>query len=165
ILSNFSSSDPIDYSLRSTDPFFEFDAISYQQKYSARSDLLGLNKPTFYFSWLPKHLKDKNYHDLSIPQQEFFLFWSQKILKAEDFNSFYSEMLELKRVNPQSDVHLEIWTARKLSELQNYLDRLSVNEDLRTLLNKLEIHNSNKFPHFSWNGFNNIYHDQLVKVF
>ena len=165
ILSNFSSSDPIDYSLRSTDPFFEFDAISYQQKYSARATMMGLDKPNFYFSWIPLHLKNKNYYKLSIPQQDFFLFWSQKIANPAHFDRFYIEILQLKHLEPQSDVHLKIWEARTLSEVQNDVGRLSSDDDLLNFVNNLEINSRSKLPHLSWNGFNNIYHDQLVKVF
>lgn len=165
ILSNFSTADPVDASLRSTDPFFEFDAISYEQKYASRASLLSLDKPKFYFSWLPTHLKSKEYYKLAIPQQSFFLFWSQIIENSDQFDRFYSEMLQLKHLSPQSDLHSKIWLARNKNELKEYLLLLSSEADFLVFVDNMEIHNQSKLPTFTWNGMDNIYHDQLVNVF
>lgn len=164
-LGNLSDTDPVDNSLRSTDPFFEFDAVSYQQKYVARSIVLGYDQPDFYFSWLPWHLLNKDYFGLTIPQRRFFIFWAQKVEGRAEFDRFYNGILQLKENKPGLKEQLIIWEARSVETLLPLLDILTTDTEFKDFIRRMRLDGKSKIPCFQWNGFQNRYHRQLTGIF
>lgn len=164
-LSNLSSTDPVDSSLRFVDPFFEFDAVTYQQKYAARSTVLGYDQPAFYFSWLPRHLLREDFFKLTASQQDFFIFWAPKIERNSEFDIFYNGMLHLKNSNSRLKEQLTLWEIRSVETLLSVLKVITADLEFIDFVQKMKFGEGNKIPCFRWNGFENRYHQQLIRIF
>lgn len=144
VLIEFSDKDPVDTSLRNSDPFFQFDARTYRKQYMDRAELIGYDLPSFYFSWKPRSAKWIDLQKHTSAEKDFYLFWAQYYSDDISFEAFYSRVEEAYK---SSKINMDIWSVRTEGELT-------------TRLGPDQFRNQSwmSVPSFEWHGLGNRYH-------
>lgn len=144
VLIEMSDRDPVDTSLRNSDPFFQFDATTYRKLYLDRARLIGYDLPSFYFSWKPVAMKNVDLQKHTMSERAFYLYWAQYFAESISFDDFY-ENIEKNYFLQKSG--LNIWSIRSEEEIKRFSD-----------LGKWSSRPLLQIPRPEWHGISNRFH-------
>jgi len=129
--------------------------------YQETREYLGLNKPSFYFSIIPKAFKDAG-------ENEAVLKLISQTGNAETVINFHKSLTTIQELNTDDALKKSIAQIKRefdFKKIENGLQNLEINNDWKDPFQKMveekKIWNM-AIPHFQWNGLDNQYHQWIV---